>query len=80
MFNPPGSLLRHPIARAPRLHRKTLIIDRARVMVGGSCYQDRMSNWRDTMIQIKGPLPPAIMAAFERMDADMASSDLVRGE
>ncbi|EAR49956.1 cardiolipin synthase [Oceanicola granulosus HTCC2516] len=65
MFNPLSALLRHPVSRAPRLHRKTLIVDKARVMVGGSCYQDRMSTWRDTMIQVDGPLPPAITSAFD---------------
>ena len=35
-------------------------------MVGGSCYHDRMSTWRDTMISVGGPLPPAVASEFER--------------
>jgi cardiolipin synthase len=66
ILNGPRALLRHPIARAHRLHRKTLITDGAQVMVGGSCYEDRMSSWRDTMIRVGGPLPPAIASEFER--------------
>ena len=66
LFNPPGDLARRPFRRAHRLHRKTLICDESRVMVGGSCYEDRMSTWRDTMIRVGGPLPPAIVAEFDR--------------
>ena len=66
MFNALPGILRRPVSRAPRMHRKTLILDGNQVMVGGSCYKDRMSNWRDTMIRVGGPLPPAIAAAFER--------------
>ncbi|KAF0674499.1 cardiolipin synthase [Profundibacterium mesophilum KAUST100406-0324] len=74
MLNPPASLLRHPVARAPRMHRNTLIIDNACIMVGGSCYQDRMSNWRDTMLQVGGPLPPASTATFESAWQDCSQS------
>ena len=66
MFNGVADILRRPFARAHRMHRKTLICDGSQVMVGGSCYEDRMSNWRDTMIRVDGPLPPAIPSAFER--------------
>ena len=66
MFNGPRDLARSPARRGHRLHRKTLICDEARVMVGGSCYEDRMSSWRDTMIRVGGPLPSAIVAEFDR--------------
>lgn len=66
MFNGPRALLRSPVHRAPRLHRKTLICDEARVMVGGSCYESRMSDWRDTMIRVEGPLPPLAVSEFDR--------------
>lgn len=56
MFNGVRDLLRNPVGRAHRLHRKTLITDDAHVAVGGTCYQDRTSTWRDTMIRIDGPL------------------------
>jgi len=64
MFNGVSEILCRPVARAHRMHRKTLICDGSHVMVGGSCYEDRMSNWRDTMILVGGPLPPAIASAF----------------
>lgn len=66
MFNGPRDLARSPARRGHRLHRKTLICDEARVMVGGSCYEDRMSRWRDTMIRVGGPLPSAIVGEFDR--------------
>lgn len=66
MFNGPRDLLRSPVRRVHRLHRKTVICDEQMVMVGGSCYEDRMSNWRDTMILIGGPLPSAVTAEFDR--------------
>ena len=66
LFNGPRDLLRSPVRRAHRLHRKTLITDDSRMMVGGSCYEDRMSTWRDTMIRVAGPLPSAIGREFDR--------------
>ncbi|TFL16253.1 phospholipase D-like domain-containing protein [Jannaschia formosa] len=66
MYNGLSDLLRRPIRRAHRLHRKTLILDGSSVMVGGSCYEDRMSDWRDTMLHVDGPLPPAVLSEFER--------------
>ena len=66
MFNGLRDLARSPVRRGHRLHRKTLICDESRVMVGGSCYEDRMSSWRDTMIRVGGPLPSAIVAEFDR--------------
>ena len=66
MFNGPRDLARRPARRGHRMHRKTLICDESRVMVGGSCYEDRMSTWRDTMIRVGGPLPSAVVAEFDR--------------
>lgn len=60
-------LVRHPVARAHRLHRKSVICDGRHLMVGGTCYIDRMSDWRDTMIRIDGSLPPGMFAAFEQV-------------
>ena len=66
MYNGVSDLVRSPIARAHRLHRKTLVCDGSSMMTGGSCFQDRMSDWRDTMILVDGPLPPAVTTEFER--------------
>lgn len=65
MYNGPAGILRRPVSRMHRIHRKTLMRDGEQVMVGGSCYHDRMATWRDTMIRVGGPLPPAIASAFE---------------
>ncbi len=65
MYNSVLDLIRHPIARAHRLHRKTVIYDASSIMTGGSCYLDRMATWRDTMIFVEGPLPPAVTREFE---------------
>lgn len=63
------ALLRHPVAKAHRLHRKTVIGDGHSLMIGGTCFHDRMSDWRDTMIRLQGaPAPAAATAAeFERV-------------
>ncbi len=66
MLNGPWDVASNPIRNVHRLHRKTLICDEAQLMVGGSCYADYMLQWRDTMIRVGGPLPPAIVAEFER--------------
>ena len=67
MFNGVAGILRSPMKRLHRLHRKTLVCDGTNYMIGGSCYHDRMANWRDTMILVRGPLPPMIMSEFERL-------------
>ncbi|HEV2126777.1 MAG TPA: phosphatidylserine/phosphatidylglycerophosphate/cardiolipin synthase family protein [Chloroflexota bacterium] len=66
MYNGISDVLRSPMDRAHRLHRKTVICDGEQVMVGGTCYHQRMSDWRDTMIRVDGPLPPAIASEFTR--------------
>lgn len=40
---------RNPLTVFRRLHRKTIICDSDRLMVGGSCFAPRMQGWRDTM-------------------------------
>lgn len=63
-------VLHHPVPGAQnpfrRLHRKTLVCDSDRVMLGGACYKERMSGWRDTMIRLDGPPPPALSETFEQ--------------
>ncbi|MEF2552492.1 phospholipase D-like domain-containing protein [Aurantimonas sp. A2-1-M11] len=64
-YNPASRLLRNPISGMHRLHRKSVIADSCRMMAGGACYTDRMSDWRDTMVRIEGPIVPHALAAFE---------------
>jgi cardiolipin synthase len=63
-YNGFAAALRHPVRNAPRLHRKTVLCDETGMMVGGTCYHDRMADWRDTMIRVDGPLPPVARAGF----------------
>lgn len=67
MYNSFCELTRHPLSKAHRLHRKTLLCDRERVMVGGTCYAERMADWCDCMILLEGPLPSCLEAEFERV-------------
>ncbi len=59
-------LLRHPRSALHRLHRKTVICDGDSLMLGGSCFDEAMADWRDTMIRLDGPLPPAVAAEYDR--------------
>lgn len=65
MFHGAGAILRSPAAAVHRLHRKSIICDGQRMMVGGSCFDPRMNDWRDTMVWIEGPLATAAQAEFE---------------
>lgn len=64
--------------RWPRLrhrdHRKTFTVDGRIAVVGGLCISDNWSshswggrNWRDTALQIQGPVVSQVVAAFELM-------------
>lgn len=66
-FHGLSALMRHPIGALPRLHRKTVICDRAAMLVGGSCFEQRMADWRDTMAWIEGAPAAAAAAAFDRI-------------
>jgi cardiolipin synthase len=65
LYNGLAEAARRPFRSLPRLHRKTVLADGRSLMLGGSCYIDRMSDWRDTMIRIDGPVPPAVSASFQ---------------
>lgn len=64
-YNPASALPRHPLAGWHRLHRKSVLCDGRVMMVGGSCFDDRMRDWRDTMVRIDGPTVDTARAAFE---------------
>ncbi|MEX6505802.1 phosphatidylserine/phosphatidylglycerophosphate/cardiolipin synthase family protein [Jiella sp. M17.18] len=65
IYNRARRLLHNPIAGFHRLHRKSVLCDSRRMMVGGSCYADRMADWRDTMVLIEGTITNAAERAFE---------------
>lgn len=63
MYNGWREVLLHPYGHLHRLHRKTVMADRVRLICGGCCYHDRMTDWRDTMVRIEGaPVPSAVRA------------------
>ncbi len=59
-----GSLLRIP-PRIHRNHRKTVIIDNRTLFVGGVCFQERMREWRDSMVRLDDPVAEAAVEPFE---------------
>ncbi|ORE97585.1 phosphatidylserine/phosphatidylglycerophosphate/cardiolipin synthase family protein [Aurantimonas sp. 22II-16-19i] len=65
-YNSLSALRRRPISGLHRLHRKTVLCDEKHLMVGGSCFHDRMADWRDTMVRVEGPVVAAAASAFER--------------
>ncbi len=65
IFNPPRGFLRHPSSAFHRLHRKTLIVDGRLLMTGGSCFDPRMEDWRDTMVLIEHEVAAEALAEFE---------------
>jgi cardiolipin synthase len=63
MYNGARDVLFHPYGHLHRLHRKSVLADRRRLILGGCCYHDRMCDWRDTMVSIEGaPVPAAVIA------------------
>jgi len=64
-YNSLAHLFRNPLAGVHRLHRKSVLCDRRRMMVGGSCYDPRMADWRDTMVLVEGTITRAAERAFE---------------
>jgi cardiolipin synthase len=72
-FNPP-SLFRL-LANVSRDHRKTVVVDGQRAIVGGLCIGDEwsgdpekgLSPWRDTAVEIAGPAAQMIDASFARV-------------
>lgn len=65
MFHGAGAIIRSPAAAFHRMHRKSIVCDGRRMMVGGSCLDPRMSDWRDTMVRIDGTLAADAQNEFE---------------
>jgi cardiolipin synthase len=69
-FNPPHLL--RVFANLSRNHRKVLVVDASRAVIGGQCIGDEWSgdpsrgvpSWRDTAVEIAGPAARALDAAF----------------
>ncbi len=49
-----------------RDHRRSLIIDRKIFFTGGICIGDRMKDWRETQIQLEGPVVEQATTVFDR--------------
>lgn len=64
-YNRLRALVMHPLTHTRRLHRKTILIDGQRLLVGGTCFADRMVDWRDTMLSIEGPVAKHAAQEFE---------------
>ena len=65
LYNSPGYVLRNPRGRLHRMHRKTVVCDNRQAMIGGTCYHDRMTDWRETMVQVTGSVASAAALVFE---------------
>jgi cardiolipin synthase len=65
IFNPPRTFFRDPAQAFHRLHRKLVICDHLSLMTGGTCFHDRMIDWRDTVVCIEGPVVNDALAEFE---------------
>lgn len=62
-YNRPRALVGLP-PRVHRNHRKTVIIDRRTLFVGGVCFQERMRSWRDTMVRLDDGIAAAATGPF----------------
>lgn len=55
--------------RIHRDHRKLVVVDGQRAFVGGVCFEDRMRDWRDTLLRLDGALARTLVGpmteAFE---------------
>lgn len=49
-----------------RNHRRLIIVDREKMITGGVCIGDRMSEWRDTTIQVEGPVVQQAVKVFDQ--------------
>lgn len=50
-----------------RDHQKLIIIDGVRGLTGGVCIDERMRQWRDTLISLGGPAVGHMQSSFEHM-------------
>ncbi len=50
-----------------RDHRRTLIIDKKVLLTGGVCLADPMSEWRDTAVEMTGPIVEQAQLSFENI-------------
>lgn len=65
IFNGLKTVVRAPAAAVHRMHRKSIICDGQQLMVGGSCFDPRMRDWRDTMLWVKGGVAAVALREFE---------------
>jgi len=62
----PGTLSHH----TPwffRDHRKIVLVDTETGFTGGVCFQEHMRDWRDTVLELRGPVTAQMETAFDDM-------------
>lgn len=50
-----------------RDHHKIVVVDSTTAFTGGVCFEERMRTWRDTCVEISGPVAADLEQAFYRM-------------
>ena len=64
-FNPPRPwLLFKGWNLFPRDHRKITLVDEQMAFIGGVCIDENMRHWRDTHVQVNGPVVKEIVCSF----------------
>lgn len=63
-FHGVRQMLADPRRIVHRIHRKTVISDENVLLTGGSCFDPRMEDWRDTMVRINGAAVGAALSEF----------------
>lgn len=50
-----------------RDHRKLIVVDSKQAITGGVCFQEHMTDWRDTVVVIEGPVVTDMERSFDYM-------------
>lgn len=85
-FNPPRPTLGNPLVVFQRDHRKLIVVDGRAGSVGGFCIGDEWiagkkgPPWRDTGVDMRGPLVGAAQSAFESIWRAATGERLESGE
>jgi cardiolipin synthase len=60
-----------------RDHRKIMIVDKKIGFTGGIGIQNKMHDWRDTCVEVRGPIVQEMIFTFNEMWAQVANRDLL---
>ncbi|WP_020400436.1 phospholipase D-like domain-containing protein [Kordiimonas gwangyangensis] len=64
-YRPPSAKTFAPLKFFPRNHRKVLIVDGERSFAGGVCILDKISDWRDSMVEYDHEVTGQLSRLFE---------------